>query len=109
MSITIKNFKKCVCDECGKECRGVEFQLLDDPQNVSFLCWFHWRANTEILLEAGLQIRAPRRPIRSRTTTDSESESWSDTEGRSYATGRSRTTGTSGSETHGQSCSRGDS
>jgi hypothetical protein len=107
MSITIIRFKKCVCDECGKECRGVQFQLLDDPQNVSFLCWFHWRANTEILLEAGILIRAPRRPIRSRTTTDSDSESWSESNGttssESSTMSRSRTYGTSHSETHGES------
>jgi hypothetical protein len=95
MSITIIRFKKCVCDECGKEGRGVEFQLLDDPQNVSFLCWFHWRANTEILLEAGIVIRYPRQSARGRTQIAGISEGWSEGETESWGGGTSESIGIS--------------
>jgi hypothetical protein len=62
--IRILRTKKDVCHECNKHGHGVEFELFYDQTNVSFLCWEHFRLNTDILMEAGILPRHLRpRPL----------------------------------------------
>src|SRR5437867_598700 len=111
------------CHECGKYGHGILFHLFGDKSCAAFLCWEHWRLNTEILLEAGIIWRHPRETIpfvptwprppegedrRSGTRTrDGESmginlhQTWSESAGESR--GESTTYGRGRSVSHGRS------
>jgi hypothetical protein len=58
--VKITTTKKGTCHECGKHGHGVLFHIQNDKTTEAFLCWEHFRLNTEVLMEAGVVRRHPR-------------------------------------------------
>src|SRR4051812_11934654 len=54
------------CDECGKNRKGVLFEMLppfSDSTGESFLCWEHFRSMLATMTQAGILVPPPSKQV----------------------------------------------